>query len=487
MLKQLNIILRPIAVTLVVQTFFMMLCAVVALYYGEYNALIGFLYTCMITSAFSALIWFLTRGDRARGNLSIRSGFMFVALIWIAVSVNGALPYYISETIPLFADALFESFSGFTTTGATVVSGLDHLPRSIILWRGLTHWLGGGGIIVLSVAILPLLGIGGMQMMRAESSGVQAEKATPRIAQTAKFLWILYMSLTAIFTILIMFAGLDIIEAFCLASSAISTGGFAPKDASVGYYGSAYIDWVLIVAMIIGAINFILLIRFARGNFKVMFKDTEFKAYLTIIVVTSLFATLSLYLDHDYSSLLESFRYAVFQVVSILTTTGFATADYELWPQAVQAILFMLLFFGGSSGSTSGGVKVVRHVIMIKQAVNEFKSLVHPQGVFLVRLNGKVLDNPVIRGVMGFFILYIALVLVSTYVLTLSDLTVMTSFSASISTLGTVGPGFGQVGPSQNYGFMPEYVKYILCINMLLGRLEMYTLLVIFTPWFWKR
>ncbi len=485
-MNQIRIILRPIAVTLIIQSLFILLCAGVALYYGEHRAMIGFLYTCVITSIIASIVWLTTSGVRAKGNISIRTGFMLVAFTWISVSVNGALPFIFSGYIPNIADAIFESTSGFTTTGATVLSGLDSLPYSINLWRGLTHWLGGGGIIVLSVAILPLLGIGGMQMMRAESSGVQMQKATPRIAQTAKYLWILYVSLTAIFTAILMYLGLDWLDAFFLSASAIATGGFAPKDASVGYYNSAFVDWVLIVAMVIGAINFVLLIRFARGNFKAPFKDTEFKVFISVIIVVCLVVTLNLKLN-TYDSWIDSFRYGTFQVVSLITTTGFSTANYAIWPVATQALLFVLFFIGGSSGSTSGGIKITRHVIMIKQALNEFKSLIHPNGVFLVRLNGKVLDSEVIRGVMGFFILFISVALITTYVVALSGLDLWSSFCASLATLSTVGPGFGHVGPAHNYGFLPDYAKYALSVNMLLGRLEIYTLLVIITPWFWKR
>lgn len=484
-MNQLRIVFRPISVTLAAQSFFMALCAVVGIFYGEFASVKAFGITILIILTMALILW-LSSVPRFKSNLSIRGGFMLVTFIWIAVTIAGALPYVISGGIPGFASAYFESVSGFTTTGATVLADIEALPHSIILWRAFTHWLGGGGIIVLSVAILPLLGIGGAQMMKAETTGVKKEKITPRIAQTAKYLWILYISLTLILIGLLVYGKMSVFDAVCQAFSAISTGGLSSRNASIAYFDSLYIDVVITIFMLIGSINFLLLIKVARGQVFSLFKDSEFKAFIMIYIVATALITVFLY-GKNYDTWGEALRYGSFQVASIFSTTGFGTFDFELWAPAAQAIIFVLFFIGGCSGSTSGGVKVVRYVVMLKQLIMEMKYLIHPRAVYTMRLNGMPVRSRIVFSVMGYFSVYIFTILIGTVIVSTCGLDLYSSFSGVLGTIGTVGPGFGALGPANNYGFLPDYVKYVFSVIMLIGRLEFYTFLIVFTPWFWKK
>ena len=485
-MKQFKLILRPVAVILTVQAVFMALCGVLAVILGEWESALAFLKAIAAVAVIDGITFFISRSAK-RADLSARSGFLLVTFVWICVSVFGALPYVLSLSIPSFADALFESVSGFTTTGATVLTDIEALPQSMLLWRGLTHWIGGGGIIVLSVAILPLLGIGGMHLMKAETTGLKVDKLAPRIAETAKYLWFLYCGLTGVVVVLLLLGGMGIIDALCHAFSAISTGGLSSRNDSVAYFNSAYIDWVLIIAMIVGAINFVLIIKVLHGGASYVKHDSEFKAFILIIIVATAIVTVSTYYDARYSSWSDAIRYAAFQVVSILSTTGFATDDYEMWPAAAQVVIFLLFFIGGCSGSTSGGIKVVRHVVMFKQLGREIKYLLHPKAVAVFRLNGEPARSGLVNAVAAFIFIYIVSLFVLALALAVSGIDVFTSFIAVLGTLSTVGPGFGEVGPTKNYGHLSDYAKYILSFAMLLGRLEIYTLLVLFTPRFWKR
>lgn len=484
-MDQFRVVLRPISVTLVAQSFFMALCACVAVFLGEYESFKSFGFTILIILSIAAVLW-ISSVSRSKSNLSIRGGILLVTFMWIAVTLAGALPYIISKSIPAFADAYFESVSGFTTTGATILADVESLPKSIVLWRAFTHWLGGGGIVVLSVAVLPLLGIGGSQMMKAETSGVKKEKLTPRIAQTAKYLWLLYTSLTVILIGFLLFGGMGFFDAICQAFSAISTGGLSSRNASVAYFNSFYIEMVLTVFMLIGSMNFVLLIKVARGDVFSIFKDSEFKAFILIYVVATAGLTFFLY-GHNYETWKEAFRYASFQVATIYSTTGFSTADFETWIPSAQVIIFLFFFIGGCSGSTSGGIKVVRHVIMLKQLIIEMKYLIHPKAVYTMRLNGMPVERRIVFSVMGFFSVYITTVLIATVIVSTSGLDVFSSFTGVLGTIGTIGPGFGALGPSHNYSFLPDYIKYVFSVVMLIGRLEFYTFIIVFTPWFWQK
>ncbi len=496
MIHQLRLILRPIIFINLLLSILMILCGVYGILHGEYVSAVSFFQSTAVAVVLSIIMGIFSK-SREKKTITMRSGFVLVVLIWIFTCVIGAVPYYLSGSIPKIVDALFESVSGFTTVGASILTDIESLPSSILLWRALTHWIGGGGIVVLSVAILPLLGIGGTHLMQAETTGVTKEKLTPRITHTAKYIWILYITLNLAGTALLSYGGMNLLDAFTHASSAIATGGLSNKNTSVGYFQSAYIDWVLIGFMYIGSLNFLVLIKALKGNLKSFFYDSEIRVFTLIIIVVSVIVSLLLYFSeggfkdihgNTHTSLLDAFRFGTFQVVSIISTTGFATSDYNLWHPSAQILIFLLFFIGGSSGSTSGGIKVIRHIIMFKQAVINIKSLVHPKGVFTMRINNNPISNKVVITVMGFIIVYFTTLFIGAFIVALSgQLTAFESISAMLGALGTVGPGFGAVGPAANYGFLPDFAKITLFVSMIIGRLELFTVLIILSPWFWKK
>lgn len=496
MIHQLRLILRPIVFINLLLSCFMAFCGFYALMYNESNESLSFFKTMAVILLVSIVLAFFSK-SRDKKTITIRSGFVLVVFIWVFTCIVGTLPYYVSGSIPDIYDAFFESVSGFTTVGASILSDIERLPKSIQLWRAISHWLGGGGIIVLSVAILPLLGIGGTHLMQVETTGVTKEKLTPRMTQTAKFIWGLYILLNIICIVLLSYGGMNLLDAFTHASSAIATGGFSNKNNSVAYFSSSYIDWVLIIFMYIGSLNFLVLIKTIRGNFKSIINDSEIKMFTLIIILISALVSFLLYIQPNgftamdgktYTSLLDAVRFGTFQVVSIISTTGFATADYNLWHPAAQILILVLFFIGGSSGSTSGGIKVVRHIIMFKQAVIHIKSLIHPKGVFTMRLNGNPVSNKVVITVMGFIVVYMTTLFTGAFIVALSGaLTPFEAFTAMLGCLGTVGPGFGAVGPADNYGFLPDFAKLTLSISMIIGRLELFTVFILFSPWFWKK
>lgn len=437
--------------------------------------------TVTLTASLGALFWH--RKTPVRFNPG--DGFLLVSLAWFFTSILGALPLYLAHSAPTFSDAVFESVSGFTTTGATIFKDVESLPRAILFWRAMTHWLGGMGIVVLTVALLPLLGVGGFQLVKAETPGPEKDKVAPKITATAKILWILYLALTAIQVGLLMVGGMNWFDATTHAFATMATGGFGTKNASIGYYNSAWIDGVCTVFMILAGFNFSLYYRVITGKVRDLLYNSEARAYIGIVIVASLVVAISIL--PVYGSFPRAFRYASFQVSSILTTTGFATADFDRWPSLAKAVLLTLMFIGGSSGSTGGGIKVIRHVVLFKQAGNEIRRLLFPRGVFSVQLNGKVGRKDVVYGVAGFVFLYLALVFFVTLVVASAGIDLISSLSASLATVGNIGPGFGIVGPSQNYSILPAYVKWVLSFAMLAGRLELWTVFVLFTPEFWRR
>lgn len=376
--------------------------------------------------------------------------------------------------------------SGYTTTGASILSDIEALPKSILFWRSLTHWLGGMGIVVLTVAIFPLLGVGGLQLIKAEAPGPTVDKITPKVAQTAKLLWFIYTGLTVLETALLMAGGMSLFDSLTHTFGTLATGGFSPRNSSVGNYNSAYIHWVITIFMVLAGTNFIIHFKLITGDIWSVLKNTEFKVYIGIFLAATLFITLN-NLGKIYFSLGESLRYAGFQAASILTTTGFVTTDYAAWPGLSQAILFLLMFVGGCAGSTGGGMKVIRIVTLIKQGWKELKYLIYPRAVFQIQLNGRMVSADIIHAIFGFVFLYLFLILLTTFVVASGGYDILTSLSTALVTLGNIGPGFGKVGPSGNYAFYPSYIKWFLSFIMMAGRLEVYTVLVLFTPTFWKR
>lgn len=417
--------------------------------------------------------------------VSTRDGFLMVSLGWVAVSLFGAIPFVVSGAIPTYVNALFETMSGFTTTGASILEEIEALPRSMLFWRSLTHWLGGMGIIVLTVAIFPLLGIGGLQLIKAEAPGPRVDKLTPKVTETAKILWLTYLLLSATETVLLMFGGMDLFDSLTHTFGTMATGGFSPRNASVGAYDSAFIDGVITVFMVLAGINFVIYHRFVTRRVHSIVQDGELRAYLGIFVVGSIIT--ALVLAERYGGFWGGLRYGSFQVASLLTTTGYATADFAVWPYLAQIVLFVLMFVGGSSGSTGGGIKVVRVVTMIKQGWNEMRYLVYPRGVFTIRLSGERLRKDIVYAISGFVMLYLVVILFTTAVVAAAGNDILTSLTTALATLGNIGPGFGSIGPTQNYAFFPAWIKVFLTFVMMLGRLEIYTVMVLFTRRFWQQ
>lgn len=426
-------------------------------------------------------------GKRRRAELTLREGLLVVAAVWIAVSLFGSLPFWFSPQFPSFTDALFESVSGFTTTGATILPEVEVLPPTIQFWRCFTHWIGGMGIVLLGIAILPLLGIGGMHLYRAEFSGARSEKLTPRIAETAAALWKIYAGLTVAEYILLRVAGMGPFEAVLHAFSTLGTGGFSTRTASVGGFNSPLIEYVIIVFMLLAGVNFTsqyrLWVERRPGRF---FTDVEVRAYLALVAVCTLIVGATLLPMHPASAE-TAFRAALFQVTSIITTTGFITADYEQWPPLSQILILVLMFVGGCTGSTAGGLKIVRILLLFKIIHREFRRMVHRHGVFAVRLSDRVVPDTAIQGLLSMVYLALTINFAACLVIAATGVDVLTTISAVAACMFNVGPALGAVGPADHYGHLPAVAKWALSVCMIAGRLEFYTAFVVLTPEFWKR
>lgn len=431
------------------------------------------------------LVLVFRKPDQARV-MSHREGMVVVALGWLAAGIFGALPFYFGHVFNLTVDCVFESVSGFTTTGASVLTDIEAVPKGLLLWRSLTHWLGGMGIIVLSLAILPFLGVGGMQLYKAEVPGPTPDKLKPRIKDTALLLWKVYVFFTVVQTVLLMFGGMDFFESVCHTFGTMATGGFSTKNSSIGHYNSAYIDWVITIFMFIAGANFTLHYYLLRGKPMNMLRDSEFRFYGGVILAAVGFTALSVH-GQNYASWAESIRQGAFQVVSICTTTGYATADYELWPALPQALLLLLMFLGGCAGSTGGGMKCMRIMLLMKQSYHELIRLVHPRAVKHVKLGGQIVKPEVLSGIWGFFVLYLGLFILASFAMAALGLDVVTAFASVAACIGNIGPGLGTVGPAENYAHIPVLGKWVLLFCMLLGRLEIYTVIILLVPEFWRK
>ncbi len=478
-----RLILQVSGALLILLGLIMLAPLAVSLFYHE-ESWRAFLYAVIMTEAvgFAGVVL----GIRQQGELGHREGFTIVTLGWLLAALAGALPYLFAGTFPTFVDAYFEAMSGFTTTGSTVLMQIEGLPKGILFWRSMTQWLGGMGIILLSIAILPLLGVGGMQLFRAEVPGPETDKISPRIKDTAKTLWLVYLLFSFLEIILLMFGGMSLFDAVNHTFTTLATGGFSPMNRSVGAYDSAYIDGVIIVFMVLAGINFALHYRFLLGDFRGFYKDTEFHFYLGILFFSVLVVSWNLY-DEVYHEVGSALRFGAFQVVSIMTTTGYATADFEIWPHASQLILVLLMFFGGMAGSTGGGMKIVRVQILIKQGYCQLYRIIHPHAVVPVKLRGKVVNREIIESIWGYVFLFIFFFVVGSVIMGMLGLDMVTSFTSVLTCLANVGPGLGIVGPSEHFYFIPALGKWVLIFCMLIGRLEIYTVLVLFLPEFWKR
>ncbi len=453
-----------------------------SIYYGD-SDWISLIVSAGITGLCGLVAFRVTRFDK---DLRPKEGFAIVTFAWLSFSAFGCLPFLISGAIPSVTNAFFETMSGFTTTGASILKNIEALPHGLLFWRSLTHWIGGMGIIVLSIAILPFLGVGGMQLFKAEVPGPTADKLTPRITETAKILWGVYVLISAIEAGLLMLGGMSLFEALCHTFGTMATGGFSTRNASIGAYHSVYIDSVIIVFMILAGTNFSLHYRFLKGDFRSYVRNKEFLFFLSIIGIATLFIGVDNYL-HQYGSTGRTLQKTLFQVVSILTTTGYTTEDYERWAFSSQLFLFFMMFIGGCAGSTGGGMKVVRIFILMKFVYSEIVRLIHPHAVVSVRFGNRVISREVLRNVIGFFILFVFLFVFGVFAMSALGLDIVSAFGAVAATLGNIGPGLGAVGPAHNYSDIPVVGKWLLTLFMLAGRLEVYTVLILFSPSFWRR
>ncbi len=445
----------------------------------------GFLAAILITFSSGGFLYLLGR-KRGRNHLSHRDGVAIVTFGWVAAALFGALPFLMTGAIPDFTNAFFESMSGFTTTGASILNDIESLPKSILLWRSLTQWLGGMGIIVLSIAILPFLGVGGMQLYKAEIPSPVVDKLKPRISETAKVLWKVYILITAAEVVLLIFGGLGLFDAVCHAFCTMPTGGFSTKNASIAHFSSLYIHLVIIIFMLLAGINFSLHYKLLTGNWEAFWRDSEFKVFTALVGIFTLAVVLDIY-GNIYTSLGDAVKYGLFQVSSIITTTGFVTADFDQWPSLSQQILLGCMFLGAMAGSTGGGIKIMRVILLIKHGYQEIFRIIHPHAVTVVKLGGKPIPQDILRGIWGFFILFIGLFIVATLAMAALGLDMISSFAAVAASIGNIGPGLGLVGPVKNYLAVPVAGKWILIFCMLLGRLEIYTVIALLTPEFWRK
>jgi trk system potassium uptake protein TrkH len=439
-----------------------------------------------VTSAgIGGILWWISR-KRSSDNLGKRDGYLIVTLGWLGMSLVGTLPYLFSGAIPNFTNAFFETLSGFTTTGASILDDIEALPKGIIFWRSLTQWMGGMGIIVLAVAILPLLGIGGMQLFVAEAPGLKPDKLQPRITATARRLWIIYVGLTLAEFVLLFLGGMSVFDAINHSLTTMATGGFSTKQDSIAHFNSPFIQYTIIFFMFIAGTNFTLTYFGFKGKLKKVWANEEFRVYLLGMFIIGVVVSGGLFFTTDMG-FEQSFRDALFQVVSIITTTGFISADYTAWGPFLTIMFFMFMFLGASAGSTAGGVKIVRHILLLKNGILELKRQIHPSAIIPVRLNKKAVSQDITSNVLAFIMIYMTIYVLSTFVMGLIGVDFVTALGSVATSLGNIGPGLGTVGPVHNFAHMPSIAKWFLSFLMLLGRLELFTVLILITPYFWKK
>lgn len=474
-------IINLFGLILVFESLFMLLCAGVAFYYGEPDV-VAFLQSAAVTFLSGATSWSLTR--KVKQDMIKREGYIVVTLVWVVISVFGGLPYLFSGAVTSFTDAFFETISGFTTTGASIFKDVEVLPHGILMWRSITHFLGGMGVVVLAVAILPYFGFGGMQLYSAEAAGVTHDKLHPRITQTAKSLWGIYMFLIGLEIFFLLIGGMPLFDSICHSFGTLASGGFSTKNASLAAY-SPYLQYVVIVFMILAGTNFTLFYFIWKNQYQKVRNNGEFQVYLRIIGVATLIIGVSLYFIHGMG-VEESFRAALFQVTSIITSTGFATADYTIWHPALTFLIFLLMFSGACAGSTSGGIKIMRHHIMFRNSKLEFKRMIHPMAVIPLKIKGVVISKEIVYKVLAFVMMYMMIFSIGSILLTFFGMDIDSAMGASATTMGGIGPGLGTVGPISNYSEVHVAGKWVLSVLMLLGRLELFSVLILFSPAFWK-
>ncbi len=474
---------------------FMLIAALVSGIYDD-GVTLDITLAAIITLLLGILSMFYTRGHDKE--VKKKEGYIIVTLGWIVMSASGILPYVFSGAIPSITNAFFETISGYTTTGASILNDIESLPKGILFWRSLTHWIGGMGIIVLAIAILPLLGIGGMQLFSAEAPGPNADKLHPRITDTAKRLWLIYFGYTAAETLLLSVAGMSFFDAINHSMATLSTGGFSTKNASLAYWNNRpLIQYIVIFFMFLAGSNFVLSYFAFKGKIQRVLRDEEFKFYSGLMLIFTLITALVVYFMANvevsnlhpmlFGEVESSFRHALFQITAVITTTGFVTADFTAWTPFLTVFFFGLMFMGGSAGSTAGGIKVMRHILIIKNGLLEFKRTLHPSAIIPVRFNNKTVSEHIVYNIIAFFVLYMLLFILGALVLSLLGLDFISAIGGAASSLGNVGPAFGDLNPVSNYNSLPLLGKWWCGFLMLAGRLELFTVLILFNPYFWKK
>ncbi|WP_420602560.1 TrkH family potassium uptake protein [Flagellimonas sp.] len=490
-----RIIIHIMGLLLLCNGSFMLLAAFVSGIYKD-GATLDITLAAIVTMLFGVMAMFYTRGHKKE--VKRKEGYIVVTFGWIIMSISGTLPYLFSGAIPSVTNAFFETISGYTTTGASILDDIESLPKGILFWRSLTHWIGGMGIIVLAIAILPLLGIGGMQLFAAEAPGPAGDKLHPRITDTAKRLWLIYFGYTVAETILLKLAGMTFFDAMNHSLATLSTGGFSTKNASLAYWNNQpLIQYITIVFMFLAGSNFVLSYFAFTGKVQRVLKDEEFKYYTSFIVLFTIAAALVVYFRADVpisdfhpmvlGKAESAFRHTLFQVVAVVTTTGFVTADFTSWTPFLTVFFFGLMFLGGSAGSTAGGIKVMRHLLIIKNGLLEFKRTLHTNAVIPVRYNNKTVTEHIVYNIIAFFVLYMLLFIIGSLVLGFLGLDFVSAIGGAASSLGNVGPALGSLNPVSNYNSLPNAGKWWCGFLMILGRLELFTVLIILTPYFWKK
>lgn len=456
-------------------------------YYGSGDEM-AFLQSAGVCFLAGGLFLFFSKTEDRSVNK--REGYLIVALGWFTMVLFGTLPYLFSGEIPSLTDAFFETMSGTTTTGASILNDIEALPEGILFWRSLTQWIGGMGIIVLTVAIFPLLGIGGIELFSAEAPGPTSDKIHPRIRETAKRLWLIYVSLTGILCLLLCLVGMSFFDAANHALTTMATGGFSTRNASMAAFDSPLTQYIIILFMFLAGTNYSVTYMGIKGKWNKVWKNDEFKTYLTIVGVLTVIVSATVFISQNVGektmAFETAFRDSLFQIVSIITTTGFVSADYTSWTPGLTMLFFILLFFGASAGSTSGGIKLIRHLVFFKNSVLEFKRLLHPRAILPLKLNGNVVAPRIMTHIFIFLLLYMILFVIGSVIMAGMGYDFDTAIGAVATSIGNVGPAIGHVGPVDNFAHLSDGAKWLLCFLMLLGRLELFTILVLMTPYFWR-
>lgn len=492
-----KIIFRFLGITAILNGCFMFIAYPFSLYHDE-NAKWGILGAGIVTVIIGLLIYFLNKPKST--SIQKKEGYLIVTLGWLTLSITGMLPYLFSGAIPNITNAFFETISGYSTTGSSILTNIESMPKGILFWRSATHWIGGMGIIVLTIAILPLLGIGGMQLFMAEAPGPSADKLHPRITDTAKRLYLIYVTLTFLQFLLLKVAGMTWFDAINHAMATMSTGGFSTKNNSVSFYNNLpLVQYIIIFFMLVAGTNFVLTYFALKGKIQKVFQSEEFKYYFFGILGVASLITVIIYFFQDpnlqtmiahpmvFGKAESAIRHALFMVTSVVTTTGFVSADFTMWNFFATGIFFALFFTGGSAGSTSGGIKIVRHIVMLKNSFLEFKKALHPNGIIPVRYDGRAINQSIVFNIISFFIIYMLIFVISSVALTLFGLDFLSAVGAAASSLGNIGPAIGSVSPVDNFAHLTDAAKWFCSFLMLIGRLELFTVLILFTPFFWRK